>query len=59
MIELSKYTLVILRKDEEFVLYRGQREEKASFRQDFPRVGKLGVQCLLEGTRSDCRPKSA
>jgi hypothetical protein len=30
VIELSKYTLEILRKDEEFVLYRGQREEISS-----------------------------
>ena len=30
MIELSKYTLEILRKDEEFVLYSGQREEISS-----------------------------
>ena len=30
MIELVKYTLEVLRKDEEFVLYRGQREEISS-----------------------------
>lgn len=30
MIELSKYTLEILRKDEEFILHRGQREEISS-----------------------------
>jgi hypothetical protein len=30
VIELSKYTLEILRKDEEFVLYRAQREEISS-----------------------------
>ena len=30
MIELAKYTLEVLSKDEEFVLYRGQREENLS-----------------------------
>jgi PAS domain S-box-containing protein len=30
VIELAKYTLEILRQDEEFVLYRGQREEISS-----------------------------
>ena len=30
MIELAKYTLEVLRKDAEFVLSRGQREEISS-----------------------------